>query len=387
MKVKICIVTGSRAEYGLFYPLLKRIKREPLFQLQIAVCGMHLSCVFGLTYKEIIGDGFSIDERVKIPLVNDTAEGIAKSVGIGVIGFAPVFKRLNPDFAILLGDRFETYSAAIAAFLARIPIIHLYGGELTEGVVDDAFRHSITKMSILHFTSTESYRQRVIQLGEHPRRVFTVGAIGIDNIREMKLLTKPELERTLGFNLGDKSVLVTFHPVTLEHNTARQQFIELLNALDSFHGLKIIFTKSNADTEGRIIIKLMESYATRNPDRAKVFSSLGKVTYLSCLKYVNAVVGNSSSGIIEAPSLGIPTVNIGDRQKGRVRAESVIQCAPVQESIFRALKKAFSLKFNSACIKIWNPYGSGMAARKIVSILKKEIPRVKSLKKEFYDLR
>ena len=183
MKVKICIVTGSRAEYGLFYPLLKRIKREPLFQLQIAVCGMHLSCVFGLTYKEIIGDGFSIDERVKIPLVNDTAEGIAKSVGIGVIGFAPVFKRLNPDFAILLGDRFETYSAAIAAFLARIPIIHLYGGELTEGVVDDAFRHSITKMSILHFTSTESYRQRVIQLGEHPRRVFTVGGIcGLDSI-------------------------------------------------------------------------------------------------------------------------------------------------------------------------------------------------------------
>ncbi len=387
MKKKICIVTGSRAEYGLFNPLLQEIKKEPIFQLQIAVTGMHLSPMYGLTYKEILHDGFNINEKIKIPLDNDTPEGITKALGKGVIGFGSAFKRLKPDFVVLLGDRFETYAAAIAAFLARIPIIHLHGGELTEGAVDDAFRHSITKMSTLHFTSTESYRRRVIQLGEKPNRVFNVGALGIDNIRRLKLLSRDKLETELNFKLKGKVVLVTFHPVTLENNTSQRQFKEILAALNRFKDLKIIFTKPNSDIGGRIIIKLIDKYVKSNQEKSIAFASLGRLKYLSLMKHVDVVLGNSSSGIIEMPSLGKPTINIGDRQKGRITAGSVIQCAPAQGRISMALKKAFSAKFSSTCTKIKNPYGNGLAARKIVAVLKKELPRIKSLKKGFYDIK
>lgn len=387
MKKKICVVTGSRAEYGLFYPLLEEIKKEPIFGLYIAVTGMHLSCLYGSTYKEILRDGFNINAKVKIPLNNDTPEGITKSLGIGVIGFASVFKRLKPDFVVLLGDRFETYSAAIAAFLAKIPIIHLHGGELTEGAVDDAFRHSITKMSTLHFVSAQDYRRRVIQLGEQPERVFNIGALGIDNIRRLKLLSKDKLGKQLNFNLEGKTALVTFHPVTLENNTSGLQFNEILAALTYLKDLKVIFTKPNSDINGKIIIKLIDKFVKDNPERSIAFSSLGRLKYLFLMKHVDVALGNSSSGIIEMPSFGKPTVNIGDRQKGRIKAGSVIQCAPEKKSIVRALRKALSVKFSSVCAKVKNPFGNGIAAKKIILILKREIPKIKNLKKDFYDLR
>jgi len=387
MKKKICIVTGSRAEYGLFHPLLKEIKKEPSFQLQIAVTGMHLSGMYGLTYKEIVRDGFNINQKVKIPLNDDTPEGITKSLGIGVIGFASAFKRLRPDFVVLLGDRFETYSAAIAAFLAKIPIIHLYGGELTEGAVDDAFRHSITKMSALHFTSTENYRRRVIQLGEDPIRVFNVGALGIDNLRHLKLLDKEKLEKELGFDLKGKAALVTFHPVTLENNTSKRQFNEVLAALNCFKGLKVVFTKPNSDINGKVIAKLIDQYVKNNPGRSITFSSLGSLKYLSLMRYVDVMLGNSSSGIIEMPSFGKPTINIGDRQKGRIKAASVIQCIPMRLDIIRALKKALSVDFCRTSARVKSPFGNGWAAKKIVSILKKKIPKITIAKKKFHDLK
>jgi len=386
MKKKICIVTGSRAEYGLFNPLLEQIKKTPTFQLQIIATGMHLSSEYGSTYKEILRDGYMIDEKVKIPLADDSPEGMTRSMGKAVIGFASAFKRLKPDMVILLGDRSETFSAAAAAFVARVPIAHLHGGELSEGAVDDAFRHSITKMSFLHFTSTEAYRRRVIQLGEDPHRVFNVGALGIDNIRQAKLLSKAVLEKELDFDLEGQVALVTYHPVTLENKTSREQFDQILSALDRFQDLKIVFTLPNSDMDGKIIIKRIHEYVKNRKGRAVAFASLGRIKYLSLMKYADVMLGNSSSGIIEMPSFGKPTVNIGDRQKGRIAAKSVIQCSPQQGSLVKALKKALSSRFSRECSRIKNPYDGGLAAKKIIQILKKEIPRIKSLKKKFYDL-
>lgn len=385
-KKKICIVTGTRAEYGLFYPLLKKIKADGQFGLQLCVTGMHLSPEFGLTYKEIEKDGFKINEKVEMLLSSDTEVGVTKSIGIGIIGFADALHRIKPDLVILLGDRFETMAAAIAAFTAKIPIAHLYGGELTEGAIDDAIRHSITKMSILHFVSTEIYGKRIVQLGEEPDRVFNVGALGIDNIKNLTLLTKQQLEKELNFKFGKRNVLVTFHPVTLENYTSESQFRELLSALDHFKDLKIIFTKPNADPNDRILIKLIDEYVKRNSDKAAAFVSLGQLKYLSTINYVDAVVGNSSSGIIEVPSLGKPTVNIGDRQKGRIRADSVIDCSPKKESIIRALRKAFQPDFSKLCKEVDNPYGDGNSAEKILTVLKEKTDKIK-LKKTFYDLK
>ncbi len=387
MKKNVCVVTGSRAEYGLFNPLLTEIRKTHGFQLQLVVTGAHLSSVYGSTYQEIVRDGFRIDEKVKIPLADDTPEGVTRSLGLGVAGFAPVFKRLKPHLVVLLGDRFETYAAAIAAFLARIPIAHLQGGELTEGAVDDAFRHSISKMSLLHFTATDAYRRRVIQLGEDPGRVFNVGALGIDNIRRAPLLSREVLEKELGFDLNGKTVLVTFHPVTLESGTSRQQFEQILSALDSYKDLKVILTKPNSDMDGKVIITLIEEYVKRKKGLAVVFASLGRIKYLSLLKQVTLMLGNSSSGIIEMPSFGKPTVNVGDRQKGRIAAGSVIHCAPQKNSILRALDRAFSPKFRRQCARIKNPYDGGLASKKIVAILKKKLPAVNNLKKKFYDLK
>jgi len=385
MKKTICFVTGSRAEYGLLYPLLKQIKSEPFFNVQIAVTGMHLSAAHGSTYREILGDGFRINKKIKIPLGSDTPEAVTRSLGMAVAGFSGAFKSLKPDCVILLGDRFETYGAAVAAFLARIPIAHLSGGELTQGAVDDALRHSITKMSFLHFTATNAYRKRVIQLGEDPRRVFNVGALGIDNIKRTPLLSRLSLEKELGFCLHGKVVLVTFHPVTLERNTSKQQFTEILSALDKFSDLRVIFTKPNMDINAKIIVKLIDRYVKNNKGRAVAFNSLGRVKYLSLMKHVDLMLGNSSSGIVEMPSFGKPTINIGDRQKGRIAAKSVIQCSPQQECIRRALKTVFSKKFRRCCAKVKNPYGAGLASERIAAILKKELPKIGSLKKEFYD--
>ena len=382
---KVCVVTGSRSEYGLLYPLLKKLKVQKGLKLQIVACGMHLSAEFGSTYKEIINDGFRINRKVKIPLSDEQNE-VAKAISSALIGFSRVFRSLAPDMIVLLGDRFETFAAAITAFTARIPIAHIHGGELTEGVIDDALRHSITKMSFLHFAAAETYRKRIIQLGEEPARVFNVGALAIDNIMYTSLLDKQGLEKELGFRFGSRIALATFHPVTLEKSSSAKQFQELLNALDSFKDLKVIFTLPNADPGNSDIRLLIDHYVRKHQGRAIAFASLGRVRYLSLMRCVDVVVGNSSSGIIEAPSFGVPTVNIGDRQKGRIRARNVIDCSPCTSSIKQALHKAFSTRFRRSCRKVITPYGSGKAAGQITQIIKKRIGKINNIKKPFYNL-
>jgi GDP/UDP-N,N'-diacetylbacillosamine 2-epimerase (hydrolysing) len=387
MKKKICVVTGSRAEYGLLYPLIKALSTSALFKLQIIATGTHLSSKFGLTYREIESDGFNIEKRVRILSSGDSAADITKSIGKACAGFAGAFESLKPDMVILLGDRFETFAAAVAAFIANIPIIHLYGGELTEGLIDDAMRHSITKMSFLHFTSTEVYRRRVIQLGEEPKRVFNVGALGIDNIRNINYMSKKELEQSLNFEFGKKSILVTFHPVTLEKNTSRAHFVHILSALDARKDLRVIFTMPNADTDGRIIIKLINDFVRANPRRAAAFTSLGRVRYLSTLTYVDAVLGNSSSGIIETPSFKRPTINIGDRQRGRLKAGNLINCIPRKSDILVSIDKAFSTGFKRKCGNLKNPYGDGRTAQRIKRIIETEHKTIADTKKRFFDIK
>lgn len=341
---KICIVTGTRAEYGLMYYLMKEIQSETNLELQIVVTGMHLSPEFGLTYKQIEQDGFVINEKIEMLLSADTPSSIAKSMGLGVIGFADAFQRLLPDVLVVLGDRFEILAAAQTALVMRIPIAHISGGELTEGAIDDSIRHSITKMSHIHFPSTDEYAQRIVQLGEQPERVFQVGNLGVEAIRKMRLFTENDLSAFYGFSL-DKLFLITFHPVTLESQTAEKQIGELLSALDHFQDYNIVFTKANADTEGRIINQRIDEYAAMYPERVRSVFSLGQLRYLSTMKYCSVVIGNSSSGIIEAPVFLKPTVNIGDRQKGRLRAESIIDCDPKEEDIRNSIYKAISSSF------------------------------------------
>lgn len=385
-KYKICVFTGSRAEYGLLKPLMEKIKQEPDFELQTLVSGMHLSPEFGLTHKEILKDGFKVDEKVEILLSSDTPVGICKAIGLGLIGFPESLERLKPDLAIVLGDRFEALAFAISCYVMRIPLAHLYGGEATDGVIDEGIRHAITKFSYLHFVSIEEYRKVVIQLGEDPDRVFTVGALGIDNIMNIEKLSREELEKRLGIKFRKINFLVTYHPVTLEDNTSEWHFRNLLEALDSFEDCLIIFTKSNADTYGRIINKLIDDFVRRKSDKAVAFTSMGQVIYLNTLRYVDAVIGNSSSGIIEAPSFKIPTVNTGDRQKGRVKAKSIIDCGYNTEEIKNAISKALSEDFRKEINDVINPYGDGRAAEKIVTILKQKIPEIKDIKKSFYKL-
>lgn len=384
---KICVVTGTRAEYGLLRPLIDKIDKDDELDLQLVVTGMHLSPEFGLTYKQIEEDGYQINEKIEILLSSDTPIGISKSIGLGLISFSECFERLKPDMIIVLGDRFEIFSAVTAAYVAKVPVAHLHGGETTEGAFDESFRHSITKMSYLHFTSTEEYRKRVIQLGEHPSRVFNVGAIGIENIKNMKLLSKEELEKKLNFTFGEKTALVTFHPVTLETSTSKKQFQNLLDALDEIENLKIIFTKTNADTDGRIINKMIDEYVNLNKDKATAFTSMGQLLYLSTMKYVDVIIGNSSSGIIEAPTFKVPTVNIGDRQKGRIQAESIINCKPEKEDILKAIKTALSSDFKNIIRNIKNPYGEGKVSEKIIEIIKNFLNKdLINIKKKFYDI-
>ncbi|HET7657259.1 MAG TPA: UDP-N-acetylglucosamine 2-epimerase [Bacillales bacterium] len=383
-KRKICIVTGSRAEYGLLYWLMKEIREDHDLQLQIIATGMHLSPEFGLTYKRIEEDGFTIDQKVEMLLSSDSSVGMTKSVGIGVIGFADAFDALRPDIVVLLGDRFEAFSAAQAAMMARIPIAHLHGGEQTEGALDEAFRHSITKMSHLHFVAAEPYKNRVKQLGEHPEFIYNFGAPGLDYAKRLQLLSKAELEESLSFQFGEISFLVTYHPATL-HDNSIDAVIELLKALDQFPEAKIIFTKSNADTGGRIINQLIEEYAERNEDRVKVFASLGQLKYLSAINYVDVVIGNSSSGIIEVPFFKKATVDIGDRQKGRLRAESIIHCEDRAEDIGIAIEKAFSRDFQQRLPDTKSLYGDGKASEKIKHVLK-TINREDLMLKRFYNI-
>ena len=388
MKKKACVVTGTRADYGLLRPLIERINNDNELELQLLATGMHLSPEFGLTYKEIEDDGYRIDEKVEILLSSDTPVGISKSMGLAMIGFAEAFERLKPNMVVVLGDRYEMFSAASAAVVARIPIAHIHGGETTEGAFDEAFRHSITKMSHLHFTSTEVYRKRVIQLGENPSRVFNVGAIGIESIKNLNLLSKDELENSISFKFGKRTALVTFHPVTLENTTSREQFQELLYALNEFRDLKIIFTKANSDTDGRVINSMIDDYVERNKSNTIAFTSLGQLRYLSSMQYVDLVIGNSSSGIIEAPSFNIPTINIGDRQKGRIQGETIINCNPTKAEIYKAINLGLSDDFNNQIELSKNPYGEGNVTKQIIDSIKNFlISETIDIKKKFYDIK
>ncbi len=376
---KVCVITGTRAEYGILRPLIEKVYKDERLKLQLLVTGMHLSPEFGMTYKFIEKDGYPITEKIEILMSSDTSIGISKSMGLTLISFAEAYDRHKPDMVVILGDRYETFAAMAAASVAKIPVAHIHGGEITEGAFDDAFRHSMTKMAYLHFTSTEEYRQRVIQLGEEPNRVFNVGAMGVENIKNLSLLVKENLMEKLNIPNIDKYFMIVFHPVTLEDNTAESQAEELLKALSTFKDYGFIFIKGNSDTQGRIINNKVEEFV-KNTGNAYIFTSLSIEDYLGLLKYSEVLIGNSSSGIIEAPSLNIPTVNIGDRQKGRVRAESVIDCEPLIENIEEVIKRVLNQKWDCE-----NPYGNGDSSEKILLEIKKFFEKEISLKKKFYD--
>ena len=381
---KICVVTGTRAEYGLLSRLMKAIQEDESLELQVIATNMHLSPEFGLTYREIEQDGFTIHKKVEMLLSADTATSVTKSLGLGIIGFADAYEDLKPDLIVVLGDRSEMLGAVSSALFFQIPVAHISGGDVTEGAYDDAIRHSITKMSHLHFTSTETYRKRVIQLGEQPATVFNVGAIGLDNIRQMQLLDREAFEKSIDFPLGEKSMLITYHPVTLESQTAKEQFEALLHAVDET-GYRLIFTKPNSDSDGRVIISMIDEYVKAHPRKSVAFTSLGYLRYLSALQYVDMVVGNSSSGIVEVPSFGIPTVNIGDRQKGRLRANSVIDCDPDEPSIKEALLQAASTAFREQAKQTVNPYEQPNTVQRIFETIR-IYPLDAIIKKHFYDL-
>ena len=383
-KRKICIVTGSRAEYGHLYWILRAVDEDTSLRLQTVVTGMHLSPEFGSTVDVIKKDGFRINGKVKILFSSDKDEEMAKLIGRGINGFTDIFKKLTPDIVVVLGDRFEVFSAAIAAYVLRIPIAHIHGGELTEGAVDEGFRHSITKMASIHFPAAKVYADRIIRMGESPQRVFAFGAPGLDNIRCLDLLTKKGLEDSLGFKMEKPTAVVTYHPVTLEKNTASVQMNELLSALDSFD-MGIIFTMPNADTGYKVITRKIKKYADKNKKHVKVFTSLGQIRYLSLLKYADLMVGNSSSGIIEAPSLRLPVVNMGDRQKGRIKPGNVIDCGYSCSEIKKAVKRALSSSFIGSLAKMKNPYGAGNVSVRIKDKLKKIKLGEGLIKKEFFN--
>lgn len=382
---KICVVTGSRAEYGLLYWLMKEIQQDPDLELQVLVTGMHLSPEFGLTYKVIEADGFLINGKVEMLLSSDTPIGIAKSIGLGVIGFADAFAGFHPDILVVLGDRFEIFAAAQAAMIQRIPIAHLHGGELTLGAVDESIRHAITKMAHFHFTAAEPYRKRVVQMGEVPERVFNYGAPGLEGLKKMTLLDRVSFEKVIDFHLGRLSFLITYHPATLVMESAEKSLEELVAALDHFPEAKLIFTEANADAAGRIINRRISEYVRKHPMRAKVFTSMGQLLYLSAIHHVDVVVGNSSSGIIEVPAMKKPTVNIGERQSGRLKAGSVIDCEEKAEVIVSAIQKALSAEFKGALENMLPPYGTGDASLRIKEYLK-EVPLQNVQVKPFHDI-
>ena len=384
-KRKICIVTGSRAEYGLLYWLIKEVNDDQNLELQLITTGMHLSSEFGLTYKEIEKE-FKIDKKIDMHLSSDTSEGISKSMSIAQKSFSKAYNELKPDIIVVLGDRYEIFSAVSSAMISKIPIAHLHGGEATEGLIDEAIRHCITKMSHLHFTATEEYSKRVIQLGEEPNRVFNVGGAGIENIKRLKLLTKEDFEKSINFKLNIKNILVTFHPVTLEGKTSKKHFQELLDSIDDLEDTNIIFTKANSDVDGKVINQMINQYTKKNLKKSFCVASLGQLRYLSALQYIDFIIGNSSSGLLEAPSFKIGTINIGDRQNGRLKAESVVDCLPNKKNIKKAIKKIYSNKFQNLLKDIKNPYGHGCASKKIIKVLK-IIKLDKILKKKFFDIK
>ena len=384
IKRKICVITGTRAEYGLLYWLLKEIEFSKELELQLIATGMHLSPEFGLTYKEIEKD-FSINKNIEMQLSSDLDLDISKSMGYAQASFTEAFDELKPDIIVVLGDRYEIFSAVVSGMMLRIPIAHIHGGESTLGVIDEAIRHSITKMSHIHFTANVEYKNRVIQLGEQPDRVFNVGSLGIENISRLDLLDRKAFEESINFKLNKKNILVTFHPVTLENNTSKLYFKELLDVLDELKDTNIIITKANSDSGGRVINSMIDDYVTRNYHKSVAFTSLGQLRYLSAMNHVDAVVGNSSSGIIETPSFRIGTINIGDRQKGRIKADSVIDCLPNKKSIRNAFKILYSKEFQSKLKNTESPYGSGSPSNEILKVLKTvELHNI--IKKSFHNI-
>lgn len=381
----ITVLTATRAEYGLLRPVIKALKEDGNFVVKIAVTGAHLSPEFGLTYKEILADGFEIDKKIEILLSADTPASISKSMGLAMQGFADYFADDKPDALLVLGDRYETIAVCLSAMNECIPIIHLHGGETTEGAIDEAIRHCITKLSHLHLTSADEHRRRVIQLGENPDNVIVVGATGVENALHSLKLAKQELEAALQFSLERPYAVVTFHPVTLEENSAGKEIQELLAALDRNDDLNYIITKANADSQGRIINEMITEYASGHANVLAV-DSLGTLKYLSALKYASMVIGNSSSGLIEAPSFKIPTINIGNRQRGRLRAASVIDCEPIRNDICDAIQQAKDEEFRRRCREVENPYGDGNASQKIAHAISQFLSRPINIQKKFYDL-
>lgn len=386
MKKLISILTATRAEYGLLKPVITKLNEEQDFDVRVVVTGMHLSSAFGLTYQEIEKDGIKIDRKIEILTDSDSQVAVSKSMGLAMIRFAEYFDELKPDLLIVLGDRYETLAVCCAAMNAKIPISHLYGGETTEGAVDESIRHAITKMSYLHFTSTTEYRKRVVQLGEAPDRVFEVGALGIENIIRTQLLTKEQLEEQIQFTLDSPYAIVTFHPVTLEADNVMVQVNQLLEACSANKDMKFIFTKANADAHGQKVNQAIDQYVRGNQNTV-AFASLGMLRYLSALKYCDMVIGNSSSGLIEAPSFGIPTINIGDRQKGRLQSASVINCGPDHKEIEQAMQQAKTAQFREVAKNESNPYGDGNTSSKIIHVIKEVMLQDKiDLKKQFYNI-
>ena len=381
---KICVITGTRAEFGLLRPLIELINEDKELQLQLIATGMHLSPEFGYTLNEITEAGFMVDKKVECLLSSDSSVGVSKTIALAVSGFADALAELTPDLVVVLGDRTEILGAVIATAMANIPIAHLYGGETTEGAYDEAIRHSITKFSHLHFTSTEAYRKRVIQLGEYPDTVFNVGAIGIDAIKKLPLLDRAAFEQAIGFKLKKRNVLITYHPVTLDKEAPIETFENILQALDELTDTALIFTHANSDKNGRIINKMITEYVSSHKDKAVEFKSLGQLRYLSALQFVDFVIGNSSSGMTEVPAFYIPTINIGDRQKGRINCESVINSnnslEDIKKSITFALNKTFRKKIQQQELL----YGNGTAAKKILQIIKEH--NHISIKKSFYNI-
>lgn len=384
MSTRVCVVTGARAEFGLLRRLMDEIRSCDALELQLIATGMHLSPEFGLTYREIENAGFSIDARIEMLVSADTPSAVTKSMGLGLIGLADVYARLSPHLIVILGDRFEILCAAVAAMIAGIPIAHLHGGESTEGAFDEAIRHAVTKMSHLHFVATDEYKRRVIQLGENPRHVFVVGGLGIDAIKHMNFLTREQLEEAIDIRLGPRNLLVTFHPVTLDKQSSAEQMQELLLALADLQDTHLIFTMPNADPGGHELKAMVSSFVASRRN-AWSFDALGQLKYLSCMKFVDGIVGNSSSGIIEAPSFGVGTIDIGSRQRGRLRAASVIHCDPTREKIANALQRLFSDEFQDSLAQTVNPYGDGGASARIVEIIAKQ-PLDGLLRKSFFDL-
>jgi UDP-hydrolysing UDP-N-acetyl-D-glucosamine 2-epimerase len=382
---KIAVITGTRADYGLLYWLIHDLNQDEDIELQLVVTGMHLMAEFGRTIDVIKRDGFEIAAEVDLHLASDSSAAVARAMGVGMMGFAEVLTRLSSDLVVILGDRFEMLAAASTAFTLRIPIAHIHGGEVTEGVLDEGYRHAMTKLAAVHFTAAEPYRQRIIQMGEPPERVFTVGAPGLDHLRRTPLLDRSDLELALDFHFGAQNFLVTFHPAARDAADAVNQCQQLLAALDAFPDAHIVLTLPNADPGGRAIIPMLEAYAARHPNRCRLYASLGQLRYLSLMRQVNVVIGNSSSGIIEAPSFGAATVNIGDRQKGRLRAASVIDCTADRHSIHSAIVQALTPEFQMGLSAVENPYGAGDAAGRMRAVLR-DVDLVALDRKPFYDL-